>query len=325
MNWFRILVPQLSTLIGEAPQIAPESRDSGGNRGHSHIPTSIHLALLNTCESVLSGSNCAHKRTRKTAPFPPKSQRPLPGEPCETGLKCVVRVSASSPSSGESILAMRPAIQPVEGGSIPTSPLCRADWRVRPCDLSTVQSMVRREHYSGGGSNTAVYTLGVFPADEWFGVEPIAVSWWLPPTPACGRAVWPDDCQAVLSLSRLVCEPHAPKNTPSFLLAHGMKFIDRQRWPILITFADDWQGHTGAIYRAAGWIECGRSKPEPTYTIGGRMVCRKAGPVTRTHRQMLDLGCTFEGRFSRRRFVHVRTDLRERFKPIQARLAGGAA
>jgi hypothetical protein len=78
----------------------------------------------------------------------------------------------------------------------------------------------------------------------------------------------------VLSLSRLVCEQSAPKNTPSFLLSNGMRFIDRNRWPILITFADDWQGHVGTIYRAAGWIECGRTKPNPTYTLNGRRAVR---------------------------------------------------
>lgn len=219
-----------------------------------------------------------------------------------------------------SIVAMRPDHQPGEDGSTPIPSLRRSEWRVLPCDLSTAQELVRREHYSGGGSNTAVYTFGVFPSRQWFGTHPIAVAWYLPPTPACGKSVWPKDCQAVLSLSRLVCEPGAPKNTPSFLLSHGMRFIDRQRWPILITFADEWQGHLGTIYLAAGWIECGRTKPESTYTLNGRMVCRKAGPVTRTHEQMLELGCKFMGRFSRRRFVHVRPDLLNEFAPILHRL-----
>lgn len=62
-----------------------------------------------------------------------------------------------------------------------------------------------------------------------------------------------------------------------------MRFIDRQRWPILITFADSWQGHKGTIYKAAGWLQCGETKPEATYTLADRMICRKAGPKTRTH------------------------------------------
>jgi hypothetical protein len=224
-----------------------------------------------------------------------------------------------------SISADAPANQAGEDGSIPIPALRRSEWRVEKLELDIVQELVRREHYSGGGSNTAVYTLGVFPSVGWFGLLPIAVSWWLPPTPACGASVWPDDCQAVLSLSRLVCEPQAPKNTCSFLLSHGMRFIDRKRWLILVTFADDWQGHTGTIYRAAGWIECGRTKPEPTFTLNGRMVCRKAGPVTRTRQQMLDLGCEYVGSFSRRRFVHVRPDLREQFETIRRRLCGEAS
>jgi hypothetical protein len=104
------------------------------------------------------------------------------------------------------------------------------------------------------------------------------------------------------------------------MLAHAARFIDGERWPIWITFADEWQGHTGGIYRAAGWMECGRTKPEATYTLKGRMVCRKAGPVTRTHQQMIDLGCLFKGRHSRIRFVRVRPDLREKFEPIRKRL-----
>lgn len=220
------------------------------------------------------------------------------------------------------VVGAYPPLQAGGGGSTPTPALRRAEWRVHPVGLGVVQDMVRREHYAGGGSNTAVYTLGVFSTTApWFGYAPVAVSWWLPPTPACGMSVWPQDRQAVLSLSRLVCEPGAPKNSPSFLLSHGMRFIDRQRWPILITFADDWQGHTGAIYRAAGWLECGRTKPEATYTMSGRMVCRKAGPKTRTHAEMLAIGCEFVGKFSRRRFVNVRRDLLAAFEPIRARLS----
>jgi hypothetical protein len=41
-------------------------------------------------------------------------------------------------------MAMRPAFQPGEGGSIPTPSLNRKDWRVGPCDLDIVQDMVRR-------------------------------------------------------------------------------------------------------------------------------------------------------------------------------------
>ena len=89
-----------------------------------------------------------------------------------------------------------------------------------------------------------------------------------------------------------------------------MRFIDRSRWPVLLTYADEWQGHSGGIYKAladAGWKEDGYSKPERTYLDGeGKMVSRKRGPKTLTHAEMLAIGCTCVGKFRRKRFVNKR-------------------
>lgn len=54
---------------------------------------------------------------------------------------------------------------------------------------------------------------------------------------------------------------------------------------------------------------------------GGQQIRDVFMRITRTHSQMLSLGCKFVGRFSRRRFVHVRADLLESFEPIRKRLA----
>jgi len=32
-----------------------------------------------------------------------------------------------------------------------------------------------------------------------------------------------------------------------------MSMLDRKTWPVLLTYADTGQGHTGAIYLATGW------------------------------------------------------------------------
>lgn len=209
-----------------------------------------------------------------------------------------------TPTCGGSIMAMHPATQPGQGGSIPTPPLRKSDWRVCPISLDRARDMVHRHHYSRGGSNTAVYTFGLLPREAIFEFDAIAVTWWIPPTKVCGAGVNPSDPQRVLSLSRLVCVPEAPKNAASFILRHSMRMIDRSRWPVLITFADEWQGHTGAIYLATGWHFAGRTKPERTYTKNGRMVSRKRGPRTLTHDEMLADGCEFVGSFRRLRFIH---------------------
>lgn len=196
----------------------------------------------------------------------------------------------------------------VDGGSIPTVALLRkGEWEVRPCHLDLCQALVRRYHYSHGGSNTAAYTCGLWRREQWLDSDCFGVSWWLPPTKTAGASVEPSNPQGVLAMSRLVCVPAAPKNSCSFLIRHSMRFIDRKRWPVLVTYADEWQGHEGGIYKAladAGWRHDGYSKPERTCLKDGRMVSRKRGPKTYTHAEMLAMGCECVGKFRRKRFVH---------------------
>lgn len=214
---------------------------------------------------------------------------------------------AKGDQRGKSNLAMQPAHQPDQGGSIPTLPLLKHEWRVRECHLDLAQQLVRRFHYSAGGSNTAVYTFGLWRVAEWLDCDCTGVSWWLPPTKSAGGSVCRDNPQGVLSLSRLVVVPGAPKNACSFLIRHSMRFIDRYRWPVLLTYADEWRGHEGGIYKAladAGWRHDGWSKPERTYVRRGRMISRKRGPRTLTHAEMLADGCECAGAFRRKRFVN---------------------
>lgn len=193
-----------------------------------------------------------------------------------------------------------------DSGSNPTTPLFRkSEWIVDGIDLEYAQEMVRKHHYSKGGSNTAVYTHGLFPRAAFWQSECVGCAWWLPPTKTAAMAAYPKDWNGVLALSRLVILPDVPKNACSFLIRHSMRLIDRRRWPCLLTYADDWRGHTGAIYRAAGFEECGKTKPERVYVRNGRMVSRKAGPNTRTHSEMLAIGCECVGAFSKTRFRHV--------------------
>lgn len=169
-----------------------------------------------------------------------------------------------------------------------------------------MRDIVRRYHYAKGGSNTATHRHGLFKKDTFFDAQCQGIAWWLPPTKSAALATYPENWQGVLSLSRLVILPGVPKNACSFLLAASMKLIDRDRWPCLVTYADDWRGHTGTIYRATNWTYCGKTQPEAVYTLNGQMIARKAGPKTRTKGEMLELGCVLEGKFAKHKFVHVR-------------------
>jgi len=180
--------------------------------------------------------------------------------------------------------------------------LRKSEWNVRTVGLGVAQELVRRYHYSGGGANTATYRHGLFRND---GQECVGVAWWIPPTKSAANATWPDDWKRVLCLTRLAIAPEVPGNAASFLLGKSMKLIDRKRWPCLVTYADEMQGHTGAIYRATNWEYCGMTAKEATWFKNGRMVARKAGPKTRTRDEMLEMGCQMVGRFAKHKFRHV--------------------
>ena len=182
--------------------------------------------------------------------------------------------------------------------------LRKSEWEVRSAPLAVAQRLVVDHHYAKGGSNTGTYVHGLFRTDDLWS-ECVGVAWWIPPTRSAAEATFPGRWQGVLCLSRLVIAPGVPHNACSFLLARSRKLIDRERWPCLVTYADDWRGHTGAIYRADNWSYRGKTRPERTYQIDGRMVARKAGPHTRTHAEMLALGAELVGSFSKHKFVRI--------------------
>ena len=191
-----------------------------------------------------------------------------------------------------------------EGGSIPTSPLQlnKRDWEVAGVDMATALALVIENHYAKGAANTATVLHGLYPRGWHWHNQCVGVAWWIPPTKSAGQAWAGDKWEGVLSLSRLVIAPDVPKNACSFLLSKSVKMIDAKRWHTLVTYADDWRGHEGTIYRAAGWEYCGKTKPERTYTINGVMTARKAGPKTRRHDEMLALGAQLEGSHAKHRF-----------------------
>lgn len=185
--------------------------------------------------------------------------------------------------------------------------LRKMEWEVRPVDIAIARRMVIANHYAAGASNTATYLHGLFRVGDIFDEQCVGVAWWIPPTKSAAEATFPQDWKRVLCLSRLVILPHVPKNACTFLLARSRRLIDVKLWSCLVTYADDWRGHTGQIYRGDNWVYCGKTKPERTYCIDGRMTARKAGPLTRTHDEMIALGADLVGTFAKHKFVKTLT------------------
>lgn len=192
--------------------------------------------------------------------------------------------------------------------------LRRRDYFIAPISQATALELVREHHYSGGGSNTAVYRHGLFHVDD--PDIPLGVAWWLPPTKKAGQSVvmadrsrvWSDYAERwrnVLSLTRLVVVPEVPTNGASFLMAASIRMVALdERWSHLVTYADEGQGHSGAIYLATNWSRLESRRGGPVWKdADGRHHSLKNGPTSRTKADMLALGYVSSGPTTKRKFV----------------------
>lgn len=179
--------------------------------------------------------------------------------------------------------------------------LDKNEFHVCAAPLKTVRALIAEHHYARGSSNTAVYAhvLVHVPTGNLVGAAQ-----WLPPTRVAAESV-SDDWQRVLGLSRLVVLPGVPTNAASFLLARSTKAIRHDnRYHTLLTYADESQGHTGTIYRAAGWEYICRTKAHARWIDPntGRQVSVKA-TTSRSVAEMVALGYCNTGRFHKHKFT----------------------
>jgi hypothetical protein len=181
--------------------------------------------------------------------------------------------------------------------------LRRAEWRVERVPHPEAVAVIRTWHYSRSAPNTG-QTHGLYRRAEYPMAPLSGAALWLPPTKRAGEAVAGEGWPGVLSLSRLVVDPAAPRNAASFLLSASMRLLDRDRWPVLLTFADTRHGHTGAIYKATGW-ELDAETDAGSYWVSadGRQVGRKRGKRNLRAADLRAAGYV-EHRSVKLRFVH---------------------
>lgn len=139
----------------------------------------------------------------------------------------------------------------------------KVDWWVGEITTLELRRIVLEQHYSKAYAGTGGYWHGLYKRGEWPWGHVYGACVWLAQVPLMRRFG-----RLPLVLSRLAIEPEVPSNGASFLIRHSMALIDRDRWPILVTYADEGQGHTGAIYEASGWTFDG---------IGGHVMYRHPG------------------------------------------------
>lgn len=128
---------------------------------------------------------------------------------------------------------------------------------LRPCSLATVVDLCRRFHGYGSAGNVAVYAFAVYEENL-----PVAAYAWQPPPPGAARSICAEAPFAVLALSRMVAVPKSERKLAHVskpLRRQMLRLIDRGRWPVLVTYSDEGQGHTGHVYKCSGWEKTSRT------------------------------------------------------------------
>lgn len=149
---------------------------------------------------------------------------------------------------------------------------------LRPVSIGVVADLCAHFHGYKGASNTKTYAFGVFEDDE-----VVAAYAWQPPPPGAAANVCPEAPYGVLALSRMVAverDDRRLRHVSTPLRRQMRNLIDRSRWPVLVTYSDRGQGHTGHVYKCSGW-ERTRTERVPIFTdANGRRQSRYANGKT---------------------------------------------
>ena len=163
-------------------------------------------------------------------------------------------------------------------------------YEMRDCSMETVRRLCELHHGYKGAGSAAVYAFAVYE-----GGRPVAAYSWQPASAGVGPSVCPEAPHGVLALSRMVAVPKVERrlNHVSKPLRRQMrKVIDRTRWPVLVTFHDEGEGHTGHVYRCSGWEKASRSL-SPTFAdpeTGRRVAPTTSSAGAERRREMVPLG-----------------------------------
>jgi hypothetical protein len=136
-------------------------------------------------------------------------------------------------------------------------------YNLTTCSFDVVRDLCSRFHGYGGAGNNATYAFAV-----WERSEPVAAFVWQPPPVGAARSVCPEVPSAVLSLSRMVATPRASRalrHISKPLRRQMISLIDRGRWPVLVTYSDEGQGHTGHVYKCSGWEKVREPQRRPVF------------------------------------------------------------
>lgn len=165
--------------------------------------------------------------------------------------------------ANEVTLETQPAIQPVEGGSIPVRSLQRYTKRnglvsVAQIDRTSGAAMIVAGHYSHKNVNTSTIYLGLRVRGELVGVASFGCA--MNPLPTC-RLVDGTELRNYLELNRLWVSDDVGGNIETVFLGLCWRWLRKERPEVwwVQSFADGRVG-VGTIYQAANFTYLGSHK-----------------------------------------------------------------
>ena len=129
---------------------------------------------------------------------------------------------------------------------------------VSTCDRKDVKDFIEKWHYSHSINGVRTrYCFKLTHNNELVGAIIYA---------GFGMAnVWKKygECESdVIELRRLCCIDDTPKNTESFFIAKTLKWLKHNtEIKTVISYADEFHGHSGIIYRASNFTYLGKTQP----------------------------------------------------------------
>jgi len=160
------------------------------------------------------------------------------------------------------------------GGSIPTSPL---QFKVVPISKKQASEIYRLHHYLGEKGFLHQFSFGALYNGVLWGAITFSI-----PNPHSIKGLYnKDDQSGVLEINRLAFASDSPKNSCSRMISIATRLL-RKRYPLklLISYADTAQKHTGAIYKASGFISHGlTAKKKDFASPDGKIVGKLKGAI----------------------------------------------
>ena len=172
--------------------------------------------------------------------------------------------------SGGSVTATRPLFQGGEGSSTLTSP---HQLFIQPVTKNEAASCYRAFHYLGDTGFMSTHDFGVYFNSELVG----CISYGIPNAREIKGIYSEKEMPQWFEIKRLALSDDCPKNSESRVIAITLRLIRKSCPHILgvITYADTEAGHTGIIYRAAGFEYRGLTAPKTDLFIDGVKVGKK--------------------------------------------------